>query len=98
MSSTSLLACYNFFQSVSCTLEPKKIMLRPTSHEQIRKAIAPHNHDASIMAALLKKTSGIVLLKDMNTCNQRTVDRVGHSLALQTSFYFVLFIVQMRIY
>ena len=55
LSSTSLLTCYNFIQSTSCTLDPKPLLLRPKSHEQIKKAIAAHDRDASVMTALFKK-------------------------------------------
>ena len=55
LSSTSLLTYYNFIQSISCTLDPKPLLLRTKSHEQIKRAIAAHDHDAAIMAALFKK-------------------------------------------
>ena len=55
LSSTSLLAYYNFIHSTSWTLDPKPLLLRPKTHEQIKRAIAAHNHDAAIMAALFKK-------------------------------------------
>lgn len=55
MSSTSLLAYYNFIHSTNCTLDPRPLLLRPMSHEQIKKAIAAHDHDASVMTALFKK-------------------------------------------
>lgn len=55
LSSTSLLAYYNFVQSTSCTLDPKLLLLRPKSHEQIKRATAAHDHDASVMTALFKK-------------------------------------------
>ena len=49
-----LLTHYNLVQSISCTLEPKPLLLRKKSHEQIKRAIATHDHDAAIMAALFK--------------------------------------------
>ena len=55
LSSTSLLAYYNFIHSTICTLDPKPLLLRPKTHEQIKRAIAAYNHDASIMAALFNK-------------------------------------------
>lgn len=57
LTSTSLLECYNFVQSISCTLDhdPKPLLLRSKTHEQIKKALAAHNHDAAVMTALFKK-------------------------------------------
>lgn len=55
LSSASLLAYYNFIHSTICTLDPKPLLLRPKTHEQIKRAIAAHNRDAAIMAALFNK-------------------------------------------
>ena len=55
LSVTSLLDYCNFIQSISCTLDPKPLLLRPKSQEQMKRAIAAHDRDASIMTALFKK-------------------------------------------
>lgn len=55
LSSTSLVAYYNFIHCTSRTLGPKPLLLQPKTHEQIKRAIAAHNHEASIMAALFSK-------------------------------------------
>ena len=55
LSAESLLGYYAFVQALSCTLEPRPLMLRSKSHDQIKRAIAAHNHDAAVMTALFKK-------------------------------------------
>lgn len=52
LNTSSLLTHHNLVQSISCTLEPKPLLLRKKSHEQIKRAIAAHDHDAAIMVAL----------------------------------------------
>ena len=52
LNTSSLLTHHNLVQSISCTLEPKPLLLKKKSHEQIKPAIAAHDHDAAIMAAL----------------------------------------------
>lgn len=61
-----LLTHYNLVQSISCTLEPKPLLLIKKSHEQIKRAIAAHDQDAAIMAALFKRQIEL-FLKEVNT-------------------------------
>lgn len=59
LNTSSLLIHYNRLQSISCTLEPKPLLFRKKSNEQIKRAIAAHSHGAAIMAALLQTQIGL---------------------------------------
>ena len=54
LNTSSLLTHYDLVQSISYTLKPKLLLHRIKSHEQIKQAIAAHNHDATIVVALFK--------------------------------------------